>query len=319
MRDLYSILDVPKSASEADVKKAYRQLAKKYHPDTNRNDARIAEKFKEVSAAYHILGDKTLRGKYDRGEIDENGNERATFAGAQGFGSQGFRSHTSRRGGQARGFSDFDFGDAEDIFADFFRHTGGAGSQRNTRSGQRSGTPNHKGLDITYSMTIGFEESITGGKRRLTLNDGRSIDIKIPEGIHEGQVIRLSGQGGPGLGGGNKGDALVEIHVADHPYYRRDGLDILLDLPISIDEAVLGGDIEIPTPRGRLTIRIPKGSSTGKRLRLKGKGVKKGDKQGNIFVTLKVTLPAERDPDLEQAIKDWGKRQGADIRKKSGL
>lgn len=314
MRDPYSILGVDRKASEADVKKAYRALAKKYHPDQNKGDQRIAEKFKEVSAAYNILGDSDKRRKFDRGLIDENGNERtAGFGGAPGG------------GGHARHTGDFNFEEAESVFSDFFRFTGGG--KRRTASGptgSRSRGPfggggREKGLDINYEMTIGFEEAILGGTRRLALNDGRNLDIKIPAGIKDGQIIRLSGQGGPAVGGSAKGDAILEVHVAKHPFYTRDGNDIMLELPISFDEAVLGGDIEVPTPRGRLTVRVPKNSSSGTRLRLKGKGVQTKKATGHMYVSLKIMAPASRDPKLEEAIKSWTGGNGVELRKKAGL
>lgn len=313
MKDLYNILGISRDASQADVKKAYRTLAKKYHPDTNKDDPKIADRFKEVSAAYAILGNEQQRTRYDRGEIDETGAETRSHANPFGFGGGARQSRASG------GFSDFDMDEAQDIFSDFFRSAtrrkGGNGGKSNPfeRSGRQ------KGLDISYQITIGFEESITGSTRRLTLNDGKNVDIKIPQGIKNGQVIRLAGQGGPGVGKGPKGDALVEVRVAPHPYYKRDGLDIHLELPISLDEAVLGGDIEVPTPKGRLTIRIPKNSSSGKRLRLKGKGVKRGDEIGNMYVSLKLMLPTERDAELEKAIKQWGSGNGPALRKKAGL
>ncbi len=308
MRNLYSILDIEKQASPAEIKKAYRTLAKKLHPDLNKDDKRIAERFKEVSAAYAILGDEDKRRRYDRGEIDENGNEKApTFGGG-------------RRGGFGGAQHEFDMEDAESVFSEFFRFTGAGKSTRGRRGpGTRQQAPRSKGLDISYEVTIGFEESITGGTRRLTLNDGRSVDIKIPAGIKNGQVIRLSGQGGAGLGSGPKGDALVEIRVAPHPHFRREGNDIHLELPISIDEAILGGDIQVPTPRGKLTIRIPRNSSSGTRLRLKGKGVEAKSGTGNMYVALKIMAPAQRDPALEKAIKDWDGKGGNDLRKKAGL
>lgn len=313
MNDLYKILDVPREASQADIKKAYRTLAKKYHPDTNKDNARVAERFKEVSAAYAILGNEDQRRRYDRGEIDETGAEKQR-ANPFGFGGAG----RTRAG--AGGFSDFDMDEAQEIFSDFFRSASRrSGGTRRSDANPFEQSGRQKGLDISYQITIGFEESITGSTRRLTLNDGRSVDIKVPEGIRDGQVIRLSGQGGPAFGGGPKGDALVEVRVADHPYYRREGLDIMLDLPISLDEAILGGDIQVPTPKGRLTVRIPKNSSTGKRLRLKGKGVKRGAELGNMYVTLKVMLPTERDPDLERLIKQWNAGNGDALRKKAGL
>jgi DnaJ-class molecular chaperone len=316
MRDLYNILGVKKAAPQAEVKKAYRALAKKLHPDRNKDDQKIAERFKEVSAAYAILGDESQRARYDRGEIDENGNDVSPFAqGAQRRPAGSASAH------RARGKNPFDFEEAEDLFSDFFNFGGFRkkknGPKQTKNPYEQSGR--RKGLDINYTITIGFEESVTGGTRRLRLNDNRIIDIKIPEGIQDGQVVRLSGQGGPGVAGGDKGDALVEVHVSEHAYYTRDGLDIHLELPISLDEAVLGGDIEVPTPKGRLTIRVPRNSSTGKRLRLKGKGVKRRDQVGNMYVSLRVMLPPKRDLELEKLLKDWKGGDGAAARQKAGL
>ena len=312
MSDLYQRLGIDKGASQADVKKAYRGLAKKLHPDRNKDDKKIGERFKEVSAAYSILGDKEQRGKYDRGEIDDDGNQKAPAGGfGGGFGGAGF-------GGGRRTTNTFDMEDAEDLFSEFFSFSGRRGGPKTKRNPYKA-AGRSKGLDISYQLTIGFEESISGGSRRLKLNDGRSVDIKVPAGIKDGQVIRLTGQGGPGVGGAPKGDALLEVRVSKHPYYKRDGEDILLELPISVDEAILGGDIQVPTPSGRLTIRIPRNSSTGKRLRLKGKGVQKKDKAGNMYVTLKIVLPEARDLELEKMIKDWAPRDGDKVRKKAGL
>jgi len=313
MNELYQRLGIAKSASQAELKKAYRELAKKLHPDRNPDNKRIADKFKDVTAAYSLLSDESQRGRYDRGEIDENGSQRANAGAAPGgFGRGGF--------GNSRRTGAFGFDDADDLFSDFFRFTGRKGGKKQKENPYTSAGRN-KGLDISYQVTVGFEESITGGSRRLKLNDGRSVDIRVPAGIKDGQVIRLSGQGGPGVGGAPKGDALVEVRVSEHPYYDRDGDDILLDLPISVTEAVLGGDIQLPTPSGRLTIRIPPNSSSGNKLRLKGKGVqKKGAKVGNMFVTLKIVLPESRDLKLEKMIKEWEpKRNGDGIRKKAGL
>jgi len=315
MNDLYKRLEIQKGASQADIKKAYRTLAKKLHPDRNKDNKKIADRFKEVSAAYSILSDKDQRARYDRGEIGEDGNPKAPA----GFGAGnhgGFPGGGFGRGPQ-RGAA-FDMNDAEDLFSEFFSFNGHRSGGKNTNDPYASAGRN-KGLDISYQVTVGFEEAITGGDRRLKLNDGRSVDIKVPAGIKDGQVIRLSGQGGPGVAGAPKGDALVEVRISKHPYYTRVGDDIHLDLPISLDEAVLGGDIQVPTPSGRLTIRIPRNSSTGKRLRLKGKGVTRKDKVGNMYVTLKIVLPAARDLDLEKRIKDWEPRDGNAVRKKAGL
>lgn len=308
MKDPYKILGLSKGCAEIDIKRAYRSLAKKYHPDHNKDRPDIEEKFKEISAAYAILGDKKQRARYDRGEIDGDGREQAAHTpGGSPF-------DRSRR--QAE---DFDLDDAQDIFSDFFRFTG-AGKKTSGKKRPFGENINRRaGLDITYEITVAFEEAVNGATRRLHLNDGRDVDIKVPAGIQDGQVIRLAGQGGPGFGGGPSGDAMVQVNVAPHPYFRSEKLDIHLDLPISIDEAVLGGDIEVPTPRGRLTVRVPKGSSTGRRLRLRDKGIRRRDKVGHLYVSLKVMAPKDRDAELEAAIKTWGGQYGSRLRNDAGL
>lgn len=313
MNELYTRLGISKSASNAELKTAYRTLAKKLHPDHNKNDERIAEKFKDVSAAYSILGDQGRREQYDRGEIDENGNPKAPAGFGSGQG--GFGGFGGANAGRTRGFG---FEETDDLFSEFFSFNGKRGGRGPAQNPYQT-AGRTKGLDINYQITVGFEESITGGTRRLRLNDGRNVDIKIPTGIQDGQVIRLAKQGGPGIGGAPKGDALVEVQVAKHPYYQRKGNDILLDLPISLSEAVLGGDIKVPTPSGKLTIRIPRNSSSGKRLRLKEKGVKRKSTTGHMYVTLVVTLPEERDRALEKLVKEWGDDGGEQFRKKAGL
>jgi len=317
MSELYRTLGITRTADEAEIKQAYRKLAKKLHPDVNKDDAAIAERFKKVSAAYAILSDAKKRAQYDRGEIDENGQDKAPT------------SPFNQRGG-AGPTHEFDMDDAQDIFSEFFKFSGGrrwsanSGGKSKTKSDGWAGRAGHgqRGLDISYKLIIAFEEAVTGCKRRLTLNDGRDVDISIPAGIKTGQVIRLAGQGGGGLGGGKTGDALVEIEVADHPYYTRDGLDLRLDLPISLDEALLGADVEIPTATGKITVRIPKGASSGQKLRLKGKGISKGGETGHIYATIKVIMPENPTPELVDAVKAWAKassNKGPNLRRKAGM
>jgi len=307
MKDLYSVLGVSRNASEAEIKKAYRKLAKELHPDQRKDDPKAAERFKEVSAAYAILSDKEKRKRYDRGEIDETGQERAPFgagAGAAGAGPHGFEGFRTYRASAGR--EQTEFGGAEDIFADLFGF-GGFGRQRRPRA--------QKGQDVTYRLRVGFEEAIKGTTRRVTLSGGKTLDVKIPEGVQDGQQIRLSGQGQPGEGGGPPGDALVTVQVAEHPYFTRQGDDIHLELPITIDEAVLGGKVTVPTIDGEVSLTIPKNASSGKRLRLKGRGVPRKGQRGDQYVTLKVVLPEERDEDLETAIADWAKTHSYDPRR----
>ena len=318
MAGLYKILGVNKNASASELKSAYRKLAKKLHPDTNQDKPDVAERFKQVSAAYSILGDEKNRARYDRGEIDDNGNERSPFGAGAGGGFQG---------GQAGGPYNFDMNDAEDLFAQFFGggsagpRGGWTGDPRAGRgsAGRTHSTGTRKGMDVSYDMTVGFEEAIKGATRRITLNDGRAVDLKIPAGTRSSQTIRLAGQGGPGMGGGKAGDALVRVKVAPHPFYNRKDNDIFMEVPISIDEAVLGGQIEIPTLKGRLTVKVPRGSSSGKRLRLRGKGVKSKSETGDMYVTLKIMVPPHPDEDLIALMKQWHAGNGDQLRKKAGL
>ncbi|WND01945.1 DnaJ C-terminal domain-containing protein [Temperatibacter marinus] len=330
MGNLYTILGVAQSASEADIKAAYRALAKELHPDFNRDDERIAEKFKLVNNAYKLLSDKKQRKKYDRGEIDEQGRPRPKDRQPKHPYQEAAEERARYRARFDRGSVEeedlkakdtnafgMDVDGKEDLFAEFF------GKKQKKRSKEERSSffrrPKRKGIDVTYEITIGFEESIRGSTRRLMLNDGREVDVKIPLGIKEGQIIRLPGQGGPGVAGGNSGDALIEILVADHPLFKRDGSDIHMECPISLDEAVLGGDIEIPTPHGRLTVRVPKGTSSGKRLRLRGKGVRKASAEGDLYVHLTVMLPDVRDKELEILIRGWTGGKGPELREKAGL
>lgn len=327
--NLYSLLDIDRKASADELKQAYRKLAKELHPDYNQDDESVAERFKQVNNAYKLLSDPEMREKYDRGEIDEEGRkrkvngrenphdyaakERARYKARFDNGSL----EEEELKAQDSNIFGFDLGGKEDLFAEFF------GKKREKVSGEeKSGffrRPKRKGIDVTYEITIGFEEAVNGSTRRITLNDGREMDVKVPLGIRDGQIIRLPGQGGPGVAGGNSGDALVEIHVAPHPLFRRKGNDIHLDCPISLDEAVLGGDIEIPTPHGRLTVRVPKGTSSGKRLRLRGKGIRKASAEGDMYVHLTVMLPDVRDKELEILIRGWTGGNGNDLRKNAGL
>lgn len=317
MTNLYSTLGVAKNADQAAIKSAYRKLAKKYHPDTNKNDKQIVDKFKEISAAYSVLGDKDQRARYDRGEIDDQGNERGGFGRSQSHGNNDFASAYNKAYGNRGGA--FEFSQEEDIFSNLF----GFGK---TKARGPGGDPfgagagaSRQGSDKNYKVTIGFEEAARGSSRRLTLDDGKEIDFRIPAGITDGQQIRLKGKGASGIAGGILGDALVKITIAEHPLFKREKNDIYLNLPISIDEAVLGAQIEVPTIHGRITIKIPRGASSGKRLRLKGKGIHKGTEEGDQYVTLKVMVPTERDKELEKFLKSWDGGHGDDLRKDAGF
>jgi len=299
--DLYSVLGVAKSASADDITKAYRKLAKKLHPDLNPGDTAAEEKFKQVSHAYSILKDPEQRGKYDRGEIDASGQERpeARYYREYAGGPEGARYHSTA------GFEDI--GAFSDLFGDMF----GAGA--GMRGGRGGGRFSMRGQDAQYHLDIPFLDAVNGTKQRITLPDGSTLDVTIPPGVSDGQVLRLKGKGMPGLGEGPPGDALVEIGVRPHPVFRREGNDIVVDVPISFDEAVLGGKVEVPTIGGRVAVTVPAGSNSGQTLRLKGRGVKgKGDQ----LVRLSVMMPETVDDDLKRFAEDWKKSHAYDPRRK---
>ncbi len=303
--NLYDILGVSKSASEAEIKSAYRKLARKYHPDLNKDDKNAAEKFKEVSAAYDILGDKEKRKKYDNNEIDAEGKPTGFGAGfggsnyggnpfGDGFGSS-YRTYSSRGGnpfgGNAGGF-DFSSLFGDDIMSQF---TGGG-------RGFRYGGP-QKGQDYAYTMNVDFLDAAQGAEKAISLN-GKNINVKIPAGTESGQTLRLKGLGAPSPNGGENGDVLITVNVSPHPYFRTEGLNVLLELPISIKEAVLGAKITVPTISGKVKVTVPPYASSGEKLRLKGKGIKAKSGQGDEIITLKIITPRVPDKKLEQALNE---------------
>lgn len=302
--DPYSILGVGKDASDAEIRKAYRKLAKELHPDLHPGDKAAEERFKTVSAAYRLLSDPEQRVRFDRGEIDMSGAESA----AQGF----YRNYADADGGgryyTTSGFEDLS--DASDIFARMF----GQG-----RRGARSG-PDLRGQDIRYRLEIDFLDAVNGARRRITLPDGKSLDLTIPPGVDNGQTLRLKGKGLPGIGNGTFGDALVEIAINPHPFFRREGRNILLDLPITIDEAILGARVEVPTIGGRVKMAVPKGASSGDVLRLKGRGVKsRNAAAGDQKVILKIVTPRKTDEELEHFMRSWRERHRHDPRRDMGM
>lgn len=310
MRDPYSVLGVSKGASDGEIKSAYRKLAKKLHPDVNPGDTAVEQKFKEVSAAYNLLSDKEKRAKYDRGEINADGTPR--------YDSAFHRAYSQSAGSGGRSGGGFDFGgggsDFEDIFSDLFgraRRSGGGG--RTYRAQQP------KGNNVQYTVQVSFAEAAKGIRRRITLYDGKSLDVTIPPGTEDGQTLRLRGQGMPGLGGG-AGDAYVTVQVQEDPLFEREGNDIHVTVPVTIDEAVLGGKIRVPTIDGPVAVSVPPGSNTGSRLRLKGKGVAGGKDgaRGDQIVYLQVVLPDKPDDELRTFLQGWSLRHPYDVRKKSG-
>jgi DnaJ-class molecular chaperone len=301
--DLYQRLGVQRGASEAEIKKAYRSLAKQLHPDRNKDNPNAAKRFGEVTAAYDLLSDKDKRARYDRGEIDEDGNPKMPF-GSGGFGGGG--GFGGARPGQGGGFEGFqgDTADLSDLFEGLFggatggrRQGGGFGNFR-----QRTRPP-QKGADIAYRLTVPFVEAATLTPQRITLADGKTIDLKLPNGLEDGTKIRLAGKGEQGPGGA--GDGLVTISIQPHPFYRREGNDIRMDLPVTLKEAVLGGKVKVPTPEGPVMLTIPKGSTSGKVLRLKARGfTDKAGKRGDQLVSLEVDLPSD-DAELRAFAESW--------------
>jgi DnaJ-class molecular chaperone len=310
MADLYTQLGVSRGASEADIKKAYRKLAKELHPDRNKDNPAASERFNRVTQAYDILTDKDKRARYDRGEIDETGNPRMPF----GFGGAGPGGGAAAGGGGFRrtvNGSEFEFGsdggDISDLFEGLF---GGLGGRRGGGAGGGFGSfgrrspPPQKGADVAYRLEVPFEEAAALKDQRVTLAGGKTIMIKLPKGVEEGTKIRLAGQGREGPGG--KGDAIVTIAIRPHRFFRREGDHIRLDLPISLDEAVLGAKVKVPTVDGPVMLSVPKGATSGKTLRLKGRGFTgRGGQRGDQLVTLMVDVPAD-DPELARFVDGWG-------------
>ena len=290
--DPYATLGVSRGASEKDIKSAYRKLAKELHPDRNKDNPKATERFSEVTHAYDLLSDKDRRAKFDRGEIDADGNPTMGFGFSGGPGG-GF-------GGGQRGFHAEGFGnegiDLGDIFEGMFGGRGGGGFGGRSRTPPRGGT-------IQYRLDVPFLDAATLAPQRITLSGGQTIDLKLPAGLVDGTQMRLSGKGEAGPGG--PGDALVTLHVQHHPFFRRDGDNIRLDLPISIDEAVNGAKVKVPTAEGAVMLTLEPGSSSGKTLRLKGKGfTRKDGTRGDQLVTLEISVP-EGDADLARRLEGW--------------
>ena len=306
--DLYQRLGIQRGASEAEIKKAYRSLAKQLHPDRNTDNPNAAKRFSEVTHAYDLLSDTDKRARYDRGEIDEDGNPKMPFGA--GFGGGG-----PRRGQQSGGFDNYPGGfeaagaaDLSDLFEGLFgAATGGRQQQRGGGNagfgGFRQRRAPQKGADIAYRLKISFLDAATLKPQRITLADGKSVDLKLPKGIEEGTKIRLPGKGEQGPGG--PGDAIVTISIGSHPFFTREGNDIRLSVPVTLQEAVLGAKVKVPTPDGPVMLTVPKGTTSGKVLRLKERGfTDKNGKRGDQLVTLQVDLPAG-DAELEAFAAKW--------------
>ena len=293
-KDLYQVLGVSKTASEAEIKSAYRKLARKYHPDLNKDDKSAAEKFKEISNAYDIIGNAEKRKKYDNNEIDAEGKPTGFGAGFGGAGG-GYGGENPFAGGfRSGGFDGAQGFDFSSIFGnDFFsQFAGGAGGGYSTRSAGR------KGQDVSYNMRVSFLDAANGVEKQVNLG-GKNINVKIPAGMQSGQTMRLKGLGGAGLNGGANGDVLITVNVEDHPYFKSENLNILLDLPISIKEAIKGAKITVPTINGKVAVTVPPMSSSGEKLRLKGKGIKTAKACGDQIVNLQIVMPKNKSDKLD--------------------
>jgi len=303
--DLYQQLGIKRGASEAEIKKAYRSLAKQLHPDRNRDNPKAAERFAQVTKAYDLLSDKDKRARYDRGEIDEDGNPRMPFGGGFGGGGTGPRPGSGGYEGFPGGFS-ADTADLSDLFEGLFGAA--ASSRRGAGGGGPFGgfgraRPPQKGADIAYRLKVSFVDAATLKPQRIKLQGGRTIDLKLPKGVEDGTKIRLTGQGQESPGG--RGDAIVTIEIAAHPFFVRDNNNIRLSLPVTLKEAVQGAKVKVPTPDGPVMVTIPKGSSSGKLLRLKGRGfTAKDGSRGDQLVQLAIDVPPH-DEALQQFVEDW--------------
>ena len=318
-RDPYLELGVSRGATADEIRKAFRKLAKQHHPDANPGNKASEERFKSVSAAFDILGDVDKRKKFDAGEIDADGREtmRGGPWGAGGGGAGGpFRQGA---GGGAR--ADFEGVDLNDILGDIFGRAGGGrgGGAGPGAGGGFGGFGNgfsQKGGDVRARLEIDLEEAILGGKKRIAFSDGRTIDVTIPKAAQDGQTLRLKGQGSPGRSG--PGDAFIEVSVRPHPVFKREGDSLVMEVPITAYDAVLGGKVEAPTPEGPVTLTVPKGANSGFRLRLKGRGLPDGEgRRGDLFARLVVTLPDPMDPELEAFAVEWRKSRPYKPRRRS--
>jgi DnaJ-class molecular chaperone len=304
--DLYQRLGVQRGASEAEIKKAYRSLAKQLHPDRNQDNPNAAKRFGEVTHAYDLLSDKDKRARYDRGEIDEDGNPKMPFGG--GFG--GYSAGAGPQPGAGAGFENFNFGGADgadlgDLFEGLFGGAGARGRGGGPFGGfrQRARAGSQKGADVAYRLKVPFVDAVTLKPQRITLGDGKTIDLKLPQGLEDGTRIRLAGKGEEGPGG--RGDAIVTIEIAPHRFFTREGNNIRLNLPVTLKEAVLGAKVKVPTPEGVVMLTIPKGTTSGKVFRLKDRGfIGRDGKRGDQLVSVEIDVPAS-DPDLQKFAESW--------------
>jgi DnaJ-class molecular chaperone len=325
MRDPYEVLGVDRKASAADIKSAYRRLAKKLHPDANKNDPKAAARFSELNAAHEIVGDEDKRKAFDRGEIDAEGKPK--FQGFEGFGAgaqpgggfagdgnfegfsygpEGFTRTT--RGGQGGGFGGF-----EDILREAFGGAAGAGRSRRGARARADSDDFGAGADVHAEASVTLPEAAKGTTRRLRLPTGKDVDVKIPAGITSGQHVRLRGQGMPGQAAA--GDVLITVTIAPHPVFTLDGTDVKLDLPITLYEAALGGKVRAPTLDGHVELTIPPWTNSGRTFRLRGKGFPAKSGHGDLLATVRIVLPEHSDPELDALMKKWRSEKSYDPRK----
>ncbi len=303
-QDPYQELGVSRSAGADEIRKSFRKLAKKLHPDQNPGDKAAEERFKRVSAAFDILGDVEKKKKFDRGEIDADGRERG-FGGGNPFGQGGagpFSGGFRQSAGGAQGFEGVNF---DDILGEMFNRGGQGGGMGGGPGGGRGFSS--RGSDIRARLEIDLEDAIAGANRRITFGDGRSLDVAIPKAATDGQTLRLRGQGHPGRNGGANGDVLIELAIKRHPVFRVEGGDLHMDLPVSVPDAVLGAKVSAPTPEGDVTLTVPRGSNSGARLRLKGRGGvdPATGQRGDLFAHLVVALPDPQDEALVKLAETW--------------
>ena len=300
--DPYKILSVEKTATQDEIQKAYRKLAKKIHPDLNPGNKKAEEQFKEVASAYTLLSDEAKRKQFDAGEIDGLGAEKPRQNYYRDYADAGTANPYTHNAG---------FGDEDDFFSELFKRQGNRGG---------GGDFKMRGQDARYRLTLDFLSAINGGKQSITLPSGASLEVNIPPGCRDGQTLRLRGKGQPGIGGSATGDALIEIKVAPHRFFQRVGDDIRIDVPITLKEAVLGAKIKVPISAGSVTMTVPKGANTGTVLRLKGQGVARANgSQGDQFITLRVILPTAPDTALENLITEWRPKTEQNPREPMGV
>ncbi len=303
MTDPYATLGLEKTATDKEIRATFKKLTRKHHPDLHPGDKAAEEKFKDISTAYDLLGDAEKRRRFDAGEIDASGAERPRERFYRDFAEAGAGSHAA-----ADGFASND--DLEDFLSQAF-------GARGARARATAGAFRARGQDVSYTLPVGFLDAVNGAERVITLPEGRTLRVTIPEGAEDRQTLRLRGQGGPGFGGGEPGDAYVELHVEPHAFFQRRDDDIRVEVPVSLREAALGARVEVPTITGPVTLTVPKGSNTGRTLRLRDKGVKnrRTGMRGHQLVTLKVVLPTGEEPELAAFLEGWEPRSKENPRK----